>query len=326
MSQKTQLAGSILSVAWLLVAGCGTGSEGPGRVFDYRNEVDSVRVAYSPGPPAQVFDSSLVGVAVLPGGELGTDSLFFDLLPAEGGWSLAVDPYLVRDSTGWYRGAVWMRPTERGQYVLRWQTVPFTGFTFYLSAWYDMAGRLARWDQEPKRIPGTVPLLVRDTMEIVFQRWPHVWYRRVHLVHRGDMTYWVITQSLQRSAGVSGRRLRYTANLTFDPQYPLRTRVWDEAGWVTDTVLVRLRDTLVAWLVWDYEEFVENWEKGYSLFRDWQHVKTPEFYFQADPQGHLVGVWRNKPEGKYIAAKMYADTSRPDFDSLKRDFIRNPRD
>jgi hypothetical protein len=136
----------------------------------------------------------------------------------------------------------------------------------------------------------------------------------------------LITQSLQRGAGVSGRTLRATANLRFDPEYPLRTRRWDEPGWVIDTLSVWVRDTLVAWVAWSYDEFVEDWEPRASLFRSWQHPQTPEIYFQVDSDGHLTGVWEESPAGKYIAAKMLYDTSRPAFSVVKREFVAAPVD
>jgi hypothetical protein len=239
-----------------------------------------------------------------------------------------MDTFLVRDSSGWYRALTWVRPTEPGQFVLRWQTDPFTGFTYYLSAWYDSSGALFHWDHQPDHVSLNAPLWVQDTMELTYQFWPNVWYRRVHFVKRAEAPreFWVITQSLQRGAGVSGRILRATANLTFDPQYPLRTQRWDRPGWVIDTLCIQVRDTLVAWLAWSYEEFVEDWEPRESLFRTWDHPGRPEVYFQVDADGHLMGVWKRSPQDKYIAAKMLFDTSKPAFTVVKREFVAGPVD
>lgn len=295
------------------------------REFQLTRGSDTVTLAYDPGPPSHVFDSTIVSVAIRPARDPGQDSLIFELLPAQGGWARALDSFLVRDTAGWYRARVWLRPTQPGQFVLRWQTVPFTGFTYYLSAWYDSLGEITAWDEVPDHLSSADPLLVSDTMELVFGYWPHVWYRRVHFVAHPEIarTFWVITESLQRGAGVSSRICRSTANLTLSKQFPLRTRIWDKAGWVTDTLQIRIRDTLVAWLSWHYEEFVENWEKSNLLFRSWEH-ESPEVYFQTDRDGHLLHVWKSEPQGKYIAAKMVSDTSRPDFDSLKKYFISHP--
>ena len=116
----------------LLGAAC-TGGDIPD-AFSYVSSTDDVRVAYLPGPPSAVFDSALVVLALRPEKELQVDSLALEIMPARGGWCLPVDSVLVRDSEGWFRGQVWMRPTQPGAYVVRWQTHPFTGFTYYLVA------------------------------------------------------------------------------------------------------------------------------------------------------------------------------------------------
>jgi hypothetical protein len=313
-----------LPVALVALVLCGCGGGESGDYFTYGSATDTVLVAYQPGPPARVFDSSLVVLALKPRGELTTDSLALELMPARGGWCVPVDSFLVRDSAGWYRARVWMRPTAPGNFVLRWQTNPFSGFTFYLVARYDSLGQLATFGDQLDSTLVDPPLLLRDTMELVFTYWPHVWYRRVHFIRRADTprTYYVITQSLQREAGVSGRALRPTANLRLDPRFPLRTRRWDQAGWVVDTLSVWVRDTLVASIDWSYNEWVNNWEKNYTLFRDWTHEHHPDLYFQIDTAGHLAAMWTHRPAGRYIAAKLNTLTSEPDFESVKKDFIR----
>ena len=71
--------------------------------FLYRSSTDSVRVAYVPGPPAAVYDSAVVVLALKPLQTMNTDSLALELMPARGGWCLPLDSFLVRDSSGWYR-------------------------------------------------------------------------------------------------------------------------------------------------------------------------------------------------------------------------------
>ena len=93
---------------------------------------------------------------------------------------------------------------------------------------------------------------------------------------------------------------------------------------MVDTLSVWVRDTLVAWMAWTYDEFVDNWEKNATLFRDWQYKRQPELFFQVDANVHMSQVWTSEPQGVYIAARMYADTSLPAFDSLKRAFIYGP--
>jgi hypothetical protein len=308
---------------------CGSGDGvGGGKTVRYEGETGWAEVSYSTSPPEHAFDSVKVNVGIRVSRDLETDSLAFEMLPAQSGWARAVDTMLVRDAEGWYRSAIWICPTEAGQFVLSWQTLPFTGFTYYLAARYDSLGQLVEWDEVPDPRYPPYPALVRDTMEVVYRFWPHVWYRRVHLVKRTDAPreWYVITQSYQRGPGVSGRILGYSANLKTSPDFPLRTRQWDEAGWVVDTASIWVRDTLVSWLAWTYDEFLDNWESNYSLFREWKHDRQPELYFQLDANGHMKDLWTFKPEGKYIAAKMYADTSRPSFDSLKKAFIRAPLD
>jgi len=307
------------------LAACGTTTqeERPGRFTLGRGE-DSVVVSYAPGPPENVYDSLLVEIELSSNKDPGTDRLFLELLPAQGGWSRVVDSFLVRDTDATYRARVWLGPTFPGQYVLCWQTDPFTGHTYYLSAWYDSTGRLTQWDHEPDEVAsGRLPL-VRDTMELTYQFWPEVLYRRVHLQRRTDTqrVFWVITESLYRSAGLSSRVVGGTYNLRFDPAYPNRTRRWSGPGWVVDTLSVWVRDTLVAQLMWTYEEFAENWQQGELLFREWQHDLRPRFYFQVDGNGHLMGVWPAKPQGKYIAARAPTDTSKPAWETLKRAFVK----
>lgn len=310
----------------LWVQGCGGLSSDADRTFHYGHETSEAEVRYSPAPPKRLFDSTLMEVRVKPRDYPGTDSLVFELLPAENGWNRALSSHLIKDSAGWYRGAWWMCPTIPGQFVTSWQTIPFTGFTFYLAARYDSVGRLLDWSEKPQIGYPVWPFLVRDTMEVVYRFWPQVWTRRVHFELRADAPreFYLITQSFQRSRGVSGRRLEYSANLTINPEFPLRTRQWEEPGWVVDTLSVWVRDTLVAWVAWTYDEFVDNWEKNATLFRDWQHKRQPELYFKTDLFAHLTHVWTVQPEGQYVAAKMYADTSQPAFDSLKRAFIYGP--
>lgn len=313
----------------LLILACASGCsiDEPSGTFTYRSTTDSVKVAYLPGPPAAVFDSELVVLALKPLQVMQTDSLALEVMPARGGWCLPADSFLVRDSSGWYRAQVWMRPTQPGTFVVRWQTYPFTGFTYYLVARYDSAGQLAEVGNVLDSLIVDPPPLVRDTMELVFTYWPHVWYRRVHLIRRADTprTFYVITQTLMRSAGVSGREMHPTANLVLSPAYPLTTKVWDKPGWVVDTLSVWVRDTLVASIDWSYTEWVDNWEKNYTLFRDWEHKRHPDIYFEVDPSGHLNSVWTRRPLGKYIAAKLSTVVSEPDFEALKKAFIRGDR-
>ena len=89
-----------------------------------------------------------------------------------------------------------------------------------------------------------------------------------------------------------------------------------------DTLSVWVRDTLVAAIEWSYDEWVNNWEKNYTLFRDWKHEHHPDIYFKVDTLGHLSRVWLGRPAGEYICAKMTVIESQPDFDSLKQAFIR----
>jgi hypothetical protein len=311
----------------LLVAAWGCrGADGPGRTFEFKSESSEARVRYLPDPPARVFDSLLLTVQLEPDTSVRAESLVFELLPAENGWCRAVTSHLRKRADGWFEGSFWMRPTVPGQYVASWQTAPFTGFTFYLAVRYDSLGQLLDWDEKPQLGYPVWPFVVRDTMEIVYRHWPQVWSRRLHLVRRTDAPkeFFLITQSYQRSRGVSARRFEYSANLVPSPHYPLRSQAWDSAGWVVDTLSVWVRDTLVAWVAWSYDEIVDNWEHNTTLFRDWQHRRQPELYFKVDLLSHLTHVWSVQPADQYVAAKMYADTSRPAFDSLKRAFIYGP--
>jgi hypothetical protein len=138
-------------------------------------------------------------------------------------------------------------------------------------------------------------------------------------------TYYIITQSLMRSAGVSGRELHPTANLVLDPGWPITTRRWDGPGWLVDTLSVWVRDTLVASIDWSYTEWVDNWEKNYTLFRNWEHTRHPDIYFQVDPAGHLRHVWTRRPLGMYIAAKLSSIVSEPVFEAQKQAFIKGDR-
>jgi hypothetical protein len=316
----------VFVVLGLWIQGCGgTGSRSDG-VFTLQSESAFAEFGYAPAPPQHVFDSARIEVRLKPRDLPGTDTLRFELLPAENGWSRAETATLVKDSQGWYRGALWMCPTVPGQFVTSWQTDPFTGFTYYLAARYDSLGQLLDWDDNPKMGYPNHPLLVRDTMEVVYRLWPQVWARRVHFEKRTDVPreFYLITESFYRSRGVSGRHFEYSANLVPSPDFPLRTRQWEEPGWVVDTLSVWVRDTLVAWVAWSYDEFVDNWEKNTTLFRDWQYKRQPELYFKTDFAAHLSQVWTVQPEGQYVAAKMYADTSQPAFDSLKRAFMYGP--
>lgn len=294
--------------------------------FEYRSATDDVEIRYHPGPPERVYDSTLLELALRPRQAPDTDSLALELLPARGGWTMPSDSFLIRDAEGWYRAHIWVRPTETGEFVLRWQTAPFTGFTFHMVARYDITGQLSDWGNLPAEAPVPATLVLRDTMEVVYSYWPHVWYRRIHLIRRPDSarSYYIITQSLQRRAGVSGRVIWPTANLKFDSLYALRTRRWDSAGWVVDTLGVTVRDTLIASIDWSYKEFVDNWEKNYSLFRNWEHERTPDLYFQLDTAGHIKNVWKQKPPERYIAAKLNKIVSTPDYDSLHSAFVSDP--
>jgi len=321
-----QVAFGTTTIAMLLacVYAGGCSLRDPQVTFEYRSTTDHVKVAYLPGPPDRVFDSALVTLALKPVANLETDSLAVELMPARGGWCLPADSLLVRDADGWYKGDVWMRPTRPGPFVLRWQTVPFTGFTYYLVAQYDSAGQLTGVSNEIDSAGASLPFLVRDTMEFDFTYWPHVWYRRVHFIKRADTprTFYVITQTLMRSAGVSGREMHPTANLVLDPAYPLSTRRWDKPGWVVDTLSVWVRDTLVASIDWRYTEGVDSWERNYALFRKWEHDRHPDIYFEVDPAGHLKSVWIHRPLGKYIAAKLNTIVSKPDYETEKSAFIK----
>jgi hypothetical protein len=320
---KTKFGLMTLLSVWAL-AGCSEDHD-PG-TFEYRSATDDVEIRYAPGPPQHVYDSALIEVALKPKQAPATDSLALELLPARGGWTMPSDSFFVRDAEGWYRAHVWIRPTETGEFVLRWQTAPFTGFTFHMVAHYDITGQLTDWGNLPGEAPVLSTLVLRDTMEVVYSYWPHVWYRRIHLVRRPDSarTYYIITQSLHRRAGVSGREIWPTANLSFDSAYALRTRRWDSVGWVVDTLCVTVRDTLVASIDWSYKEFVDNWEKNYSLFRNWEHERSPDLYFQLDTGGHIRNVWKQKPADRYIAAKLHKIVSLPDYDSLHSAFISEP--
>jgi hypothetical protein len=328
---KVMLRGTqVVNLRWLLTAALfavgpiGCSGDGSSNSFTYGSGSESVHVAYDPGAPGHVFDSAVVTLALRPAEPLPHDSLALELMPARGGWCMPVDSFLVLDASGWYRARVRMRPTAPGNYVVRWQSHPFTGFTFYFVARYDSAGQLTMAGDAIDTTLADPPLLLRDTMELVFTYWPHVWYRRVQIIRRADTprTFYVITQSLQRAPGVSGRTLRPTANLRLDAGFPLRTRTWDRPGWVVDTLSVWVRDTLVAALEWSYDEWVENWEKNYTLFRDWKHDRHPDIYFQVDREGHLAALWTERPPGPYIAAKMTTVLSEPDFETEKKAFIR----
>lgn len=312
---------------WLLplLVGCSSTPGGPGRTFEVKSGGSTARVRYLTDPPAQVYDSMVMSFQLSIDTSLEAESLGFELLPAENGWCRAETPYLSRTAEGAYEGSFWIRPTVPGQFVLSWQTIPFTGHQFYLAVRYDSLGQLVDWDDQPQIHHPTWNFLARDTMEIVYRAWPQVWSRRVHFVRRTDVPkeFFVITQTYQRSRGVSGRRFEYSANLVPNPQYPLESRRWEEPGWVVDTLSLWVRDTLVAWVAWSYDDFVDNWEKNTTLFRDWQHKRSPELYFKVDLLSHLTNVWATQPSGQYVAAKMYADTSKPSFDSLKREFIHS---
>jgi hypothetical protein len=320
-----RLCGALLFLASALW-GCGRSVPEGGRTFELESEAATAQLRYLTAPPALVFDSVRMELELLPGQGVPVDSLGFELLPAENGWCRAEGTQLKKNPDGWYRGAFWMRPTVPGQFVVSWQTSPFTGFTFYLAARYDSTGHLVDWSETPTLGYPSYPLVVRDTMEIVYRRWPQVWARRLHFVRRDDAPreFYLITQSWERSRGVSGRRFEYSANLVPNPQFPLRSRSWEAPGWVVDTLSVWVRDTLVAWVAWSYDEFVDNWERNTTLFRDWQHTRQPELFFKIDTLVHLAKVWTKEPANEYIAARMYADTSKPAFDSLKRAFMYGP--
>ena len=311
-------------LCFLALLACGPSTEPEtGRTFELTKGNSVVRVRYLNAPPAQVFDSIIMSLQLLPDSSVREESLSFELLPAENGWCRAETSHLYRNPEGWYEGSFWVRPTVPGQFVLSWQTVPFTGHTFYLAARYDSLGHLEEWSDRPMVKHPVWPLIVRDTMEVVYRVWPQVWTRRVHFVRRTDAPkeFYVITESYQRSRGVSGRRLEYSANLIPRPEFPLRSRTWEEPGWVVDTLSLWVRDTLVAWVAWSYDEMVDNWEKNTTLFRDWHHKRWPELYFKVDLLSHLTNVWIEEPADQYIAAKMYADTSKPAIDALKKAFI-----
>lgn len=310
----------------LTLFGCRTTPEEPGATFELESGGSKARVRYLDPPPSRVFDSALVRFALQPDSSVQAESLSFELLPAENGWCRTETPYLRKNPEGWFEGSFWMRPTIPGQFVLSWQTIPFTGYTFYLAARYDSLGQMIDWNDKPQVDYPAGPILVRDTMELVYRAWPQVWTRRLHLIRRMDASkeFYLITQTYQRSRGVSGRRFEYSANLVPKPEFPLLSRKWEQPGWVVDTLSVWVRDTLVAWVAWSYDEFVDNWERNTSLFREWQHKRSPELYFKVDALSHLTNVWSVQPQGEYIAAKMYADTSLPAFDLLRREFIRAP--
>lgn len=301
--------------------------DGSAKEFRVESKLESARIRYAPSPPTHVYDSVQVEIALSHDPSLPEDSLALELLPARGGWSMPVDSFLVRDTEGWYRGRIWVCPTESGEFLVRWQTYPFTGFTFHLAARYDSSGTLRNWDNEPVAEGPNEYLVPRDTMEFVYTYWPHVWYRRVHLIRRPDMqnTYWIITQSLERSAGVSAREIWPSANLTLDSAYPLRPGRWSHPGWVVDTLLVTVRrDTMVASIDWTYQEFVDNWEKNYSLFRDWEHKRSPNIHFQLNTDGHVIWASKHMVGTRRNAAKLAKVAASPPFDSLRDAFIKSP--
>lgn len=305
---------------------CNKSSNEQGVAVQLESGGPKARVRYLDAAPEHVYDSALVRFEIQPDSTVRAESLSFELLPAENGWCRAQTPFLHKNAEGWFEGAFWMRPTIPGQFVLSWQTIPFTGYTFYFAARYDSLGNRIDWNDIPIVDYPAGPVLVRDTMEVAYRSWPQVWTRRVHFVRRTDAPkeFYVITETYQRTRGVSGRRLEYSANLIVQPEYPLITQRWEEPGWVVDTLSIWVRDTLVSWMAWNYEEFVDNWERNTTLFRSWQFKRSPELYFKVDVLSHLTHVWFTQPAGEYIAAKMYADTSKPSFDSLKKEFMYAP--
>jgi len=284
-------------------------------------------VSYTPGPPQQLYDSTVIEIGIKPKTEPEDSTLLLELLPSRAGWSIALDTVMKRGEDGWYRASAWVCPTEPGEYTVRWQTSPFTGFTFYLAARYDSAGQLIDWDNAPVATAPELELYPRDTMEFAFYYWPHVLYRRVHLIRASEQAnvYWIVTQSLYRSAGAETRSMWPSANLTFDERYPLRTRQWSHAGWVADTLLATVRaDTMVATIDWSYQGIGDNWERNTTLFREWQYDRTPKIYFQLNSEGHIVWASKEKPAKRRVAAQLHTVESDVDYETAKNRFRSTP--
>lgn len=319
------LYGAVAFVPALMALSCASGSsDKAGKEFEYSTHLDSVKLRYSPGLPKHLFDSSIIEISLRHDPTPETDSLMLEWLPSRSGWSLPTDSFMVRDSTGWYHASVWVCPTEPGELLLRWQTSPFTGFTYHLAARYDSTGTLVDWDDRPVATAPEPNLVVRDTMEFVFYRyWPHVFYRRIHLIRNPDQanTYWIITQSLYRTAGASARSIWPSANLTFDERFPLRTRLWVQGGWVSDTLLATVRnDTMVATIDWTYQTIGDNWEKNTTLFREWDYRRKPRIFFQLDADGHIKWASLQRPTDRRMAAQLKPVDSAPGYDEIARTF------